>query len=300
VGARAARACERRRHVKLSLALRLGRVSNLPTVASNVLTGAALSGAAPHPVRLAAWTCAIALFYVAGMYLNDAFDRGWDARHRPERPIPSGAVSARTVFAAGFGMLAAGLALVAVLTFAEAGGGASGLLSALALAALIVIYDLHHKGKAIGPLLMGGCRVLVYVTVAFGLGGAWRTSVTLAVLSLLGYLMGLTYVARQENLRALTQLWPLALLATPFALNPPRALDARAGCFALLLLCVLDALRLMFRAARRDIPGAVGRLLAGICLLDALLATQLRPAYVLPCLLAYALTRLLQRFTPAT
>jgi hypothetical protein len=286
--------------VKLSLALRLGRVSNLPTVASNVLTGVALSGAAPGPGALAAWTGAIALFYVAGMYLNDAFDRGWDAQHRPERPIPSGAAAATTVFVAGFGMLAAGLALLAALALGARGGGWPGVASGLGLAALIVIYDLHHKGNPLGPLLMGGCRVLVYVTVALGLGAGWHADATRAALSLLGYLMGLTYVARQENLRALTQLWPLALLALPFMLNVPRRLDARCACFALLLLVVLDALYRMFRTARRDIPGAVSRLLAGICVLDALLVATLRPAYVLPCLCGYVLARLLQHFTPAT
>jgi 4-hydroxybenzoate polyprenyltransferase len=283
----------------LSLALRLGRVANLPTVVSNVLTGAALSALAPGPGVLAAFSCALALFYVGGMYLNDAFDRDWDARHRPERPIPSGAVSRTSVFAAGFGMLLAGLVLVTALSYSS-GGGVSGLLGALALAALIVIYDWHHKGNALGPLLMGGCRVLVYVTVALALGAGWGSPATRAVLSLLGYLMGLTYVARQENLRALTQLWPLGLLAAPFALNVPRALDGQAACFVLLLLAVLDALWVMFRAARRDIPGAVGRLIAGICLLDALLVAQLRAGYVLPCLAAYVLARLLQRYTPAT
>jgi hypothetical protein len=285
--------------VRLSLALRLGRVANLPTVVSNVLTGAALSTLAPEPWLLAAFSCAMALFYVGGMYLNDAFDRDWDARNRPERPIPSGAVRAATVFAAGFAMLLAGLVLTTAISYGN-GGGVWGLLGALALGALIVTYDFHHKGNALGPLLMGGCRVLVYVTVALSLGAAWSGTATCAVLSLLGYLMGLTYVARQENLRALTQLWPLGLLATPFALNVPRALDARAACFVFLLVAVLDALRLMFRAQRRDIPGAVGRLIAGICLLDALLVAPLRPSYVLPCLAGYVLARLLQRYTPAT
>jgi len=296
--------------VKLSLALRLGRVANLPTVVSNVLTGAALSvearafageqnTPAPGLGLLAALSGAMALFYVGGMYLNDAFDREWDARNRPERPIPSGAVSATTVFTAGIGMLVAGLVLVCALSYAN-GGGVSGLLGGLALGALIVTYDWNHKGNALGPLLMGGCRVLVYVTVALSLGAAWGGAATCAVLSLLGYLMGLTYVARQENLRALTQLWPLGLLAAPFALNVPRALDARAVCFVFLLLAVLDALRLMFRAERRDIPGAVGRLIAGICLLDGLLVAQLHASYVLPCLAAYVLARLLQRYTPAT
>ena len=35
------------------------------------------------------------MFYIGGMYLNDAFDRDIDARERPERPIPSGHVGAR-------------------------------------------------------------------------------------------------------------------------------------------------------------------------------------------------------------
>jgi hypothetical protein len=286
--------------VKLSLALKLGRVSNLPTLASNVLTGAALSGAQPAAPVLAAWIAALALFYVGGMYLNDAFDRGWDAQHRPERPIPSGAVRAATVFAAGFGMLAAGLAWVALLALGEHGGGWPALLSAAGLAVVIVVNDLHHKGNALGPLLMGSCRVFVYVTVAVGLGGAWNATATRAAIALLGYLMGLSYVARQENLRALKQLWPLALLAAPFLLHPPLTPDPQTACAVLLLVAVLDALWLMFRARARDIPGAVGRLIAGISLLDALLVAALRPAYVLPCIVAYLLTRLLQRYVAAT
>ena len=39
----------------------------------------------------------------AACILNDAFDARHRRRQRPERPIPSGQVSARTVFAAGFG-----------------------------------------------------------------------------------------------------------------------------------------------------------------------------------------------------
>ena len=58
-------------------ALRLGRVSNLPTVWTNVIAGAALATLeipwkAVVPVALAA-----SLLYVAGMFLNDAFDVRW-------------------------------------------------------------------------------------------------------------------------------------------------------------------------------------------------------------------------------
>ena len=56
----------------------------------------------------------MSLHYVGGMFLNDAFDREIDAVERPERPIPSGAMSATEVFAIGYGMLVAGTVLLAV------------------------------------------------------------------------------------------------------------------------------------------------------------------------------------------
>lgn len=139
--------------------LRLGRVSNLPTVWTNVLAGTALAGPAPACAPIVAVSLSLSCLYVAGMCLNDAFDRSWDARHRPERPIPAGDVRARSVFAAGFGLLLAGLLLLpwaAPGTLAPAGG--------LALGALIVLYDTTHKRNPIAPLLMGLCRAAVYLT----------------------------------------------------------------------------------------------------------------------------------------
>ena len=61
-------------------ALRLGRVSNLPTVWTNVLAAAALSGALAGSHgdagagALGGLLLAMSLFYVGGMFLNDAFD----------------------------------------------------------------------------------------------------------------------------------------------------------------------------------------------------------------------------------
>jgi 4-hydroxybenzoate polyprenyltransferase len=46
------------------------------------------------------------------MYLNDASTAAGTPSTRPERPIPAGEVPARTVFAAGFAMMAAGLAVL--------------------------------------------------------------------------------------------------------------------------------------------------------------------------------------------
>jgi 4-hydroxybenzoate polyprenyltransferase len=142
----------------LHTALRLGRASNLPTVWTNVAAGMALSAPwLPHAL-LAVLAVAVSLSYVGGMYLNDAFDAGWDARHRPDRPIPAGHVRRGTVFAAGFGMLAAGALLVALAT-----GFGPAFRAALVLAGAILIYDVAHKANPLSPLIMAACRVAVYL-----------------------------------------------------------------------------------------------------------------------------------------
>src|SRR5262249_61685549 len=94
--------------LSLTALLTLGRVSNLPTVWTNVLTGAVLAGGAWHDGRTGIVLVAMSLFYVGGMYLNDYFDRGIDARERPGRPIPAGDVAADLVAIVGLGLLAAG------------------------------------------------------------------------------------------------------------------------------------------------------------------------------------------------
>ncbi len=139
--------------------LKLGRVSNLPTVWSNGLAGWALSGAALEAGALALLLIALSLFYVAGMYLNDAFDAGVDARERAERPIPMGEVGRATVFALGFAMLGLGALIAFTL------GVGSGL-AGLALAGAVVLYDWLHKRTVLSPLIMGACRLLTYVTAA--------------------------------------------------------------------------------------------------------------------------------------
>ena len=92
-------------------ALRLGRVSNLPTVWTNTLAGIVLAGGDVLEARSLALFVAMSLFYLGGMYLNDAFDAEIDARERPERPIPSDRVSRGLVFALGFGAVMIGLTI---------------------------------------------------------------------------------------------------------------------------------------------------------------------------------------------
>jgi 4-hydroxybenzoate polyprenyltransferase len=290
--------------VTWSDALKLGRVSNLPTVWTNALAGVVLAGGAAADARVPWILLAMSLCYVAGMYLNDAFDREFDARHRPERPIPSGTVSARTVFTAGFGMLAAGVALLGWLGFGyEQGTGWPPLVAGAALAASIVWYDLHHKGNAASPLLMGLCRALVYVAAACVVVGRPPAAVYVGALLLLSYLIGLTYVARQEHLGRVANLWPLLFLALPIAWGARVALQG--GFVAMLWLLftawVLFALSFLRRRRPGDVPRAVGHLLAGICLWDALvIAAAGQPALAAAALGLFALTLMLQRVVSPT
>jgi len=177
----------------LHTALRLGRVSNVPTVWTNVLAGCALAGAIPGAAAVALLGCAISLFYVGGMYLNDAFDAPWDAAHRADRPIPAGLVGRRTVFVAGFAMLVAGAALVA---WAQPGRAA--VVASLALGGLIVLYDVSHKGNPLSPVVMALCRVCVYAIAALAVAVPPPGRVYIGAAVLFAYLVLLSAFARRE------------------------------------------------------------------------------------------------------
>ncbi|WP_437945215.1 UbiA family prenyltransferase [Sorangium sp. So ce296] len=255
--------------------LRLGRVSNLPTVWTNVLCGMALSGAGVRAPEVALVGFAVSLMYVGGMFLNDAFDREIDARERPERPIPSGLVSAREVFAVGYGLLGAGVLLVGGHAHLAGRGAAPAVASAL-LAGAIVLYDAWHKGNPLSPALMGLCRVLVYGTAALAAGGQLGSAVLGGGMALLFYLIGLTAIAKQENLLAVRSLWALGFMAVPFLYTLGAPLTGLVGTIAYGALagCVIHAVRLL-RGTRRDrIPRAVVTLIAGISLLDAVLIAR--------------------------
>lgn len=175
--------------------LLLSRVSNLPTVWTNVLAGVTIAGAVPEARTLVFLAAAISLMYCGGMFLNDAFDRGSDARFRPDRPIPAGEVSASRVFAIGFGLLALGELLV-VLT-----GAVTAAFWGLALAAAIVYYDARHKVEPLGPLVMGICRGLVYCVAAAAVSVVSPLVLSMAAI-LVAYVVALTWVAKQIGPKA--------------------------------------------------------------------------------------------------
>ena len=290
--------------MKLSIALKLGRVSNLPTVWSNVLTGMALAGAATLDLRLLLVVVSLSLFYVGGMFLNDAFDHGFDAKARPERPIPSGQVSAAQVHAFGFGMMVVGLALLAWVGYRhEPLTQWRPVAAGLALAGAIVFYNWHHKNNPLSPLVMGVCRMLVYLTAALAVSAVVPAQVVVAAVTLLCYLIGLTYAAKKEHLGRLENIWPLAFLAVPLIYGIYLAPAQPVVVLPLVLLSAwaLYALRLLRRRKPGDVPRAVVSLIAGISLLDAmLLAGSGHVLFASLAGVAFVITLALQRWISGT
>lgn len=292
---------------------RLGRVSNLPTVWTNVLAALALSQVSVTAQQGLSLMAALSLFYVGGMFLNDAFDRELDAVERPGRPIPAGLVSPPTVFLAGGALLLMGAA--SCVQLAQSSFHSSPLLasaSAAGLAGCIVFYNAFHKGNPLSPLVMGLCRVMVYVTVAFTVSSRWVPAVGVGCLALLAHLIGLTYVAKQESLNRLKSLWPLALLAaTPIygwslAQRQLNGIPYSALFVVLLMLWVVHSVRFLLvrmtiLPGPPSVPGAVVRLIAGIALVDAvLIASTGRLAWAAAAVAGCGLTRVLQRYVPGT
>ncbi len=285
-----------------AVALRLGRVSNLPTVWTNALAGVALAGASPWQWAIVPVALGLSLAYLGGMYLNDAFDRGIDARERPSRPIPSGAIDANTVFALGFGLL---LAAVAVLATAARGFDAPPdgvVLAGLALGGAIISYNWNHKGNRFSPLSMAACRLLAYVAAGLAATATVPGPLLAAGAVSLCYLIGLTYIAKRETLGSLGSLWPLLFLAAPLVYGALMA----GGAAGLLVLAALAgligvALWLLRRRQSGDIPRAVVSLIAGISLVDALfLAVAGWPGAVMLALACFATTLVLQRWISGT
>jgi hypothetical protein len=285
-------------------ALRLARVSNLPTVWTNVLAGVALAGGEPWSSRALVLIAALSLFYSGGMFLNDAFDHAIDARERPQRPIPVGAAGLEDVFAGGFAMLLTGVALVLLAAAGFVPGtGWQGPLAGITLSGAILFYDWNHKGSRLSPLFMALCRSLTYLTA--GLAAARPASDDVWIVALIGgcHIVGLTYVARQENMTQLENLWPLALLAVPLAYGLWLATGTSLGMVLWLALCacVVLALRWLRRRDPGDVKRAVVTLIAAVSLLDGLfLAAASWSMAALVAAAAFGLTLLLQRVVPGT
>jgi 4-hydroxybenzoate polyprenyltransferase len=150
---------------------------------------------------------------------------------------------------------------------------------------------------------MGLCRVLIYVGAGLAVTLALPDAQWIGAALLLCYLIGLTYVAKQENLARVENLWPLAFLAAPVAYGAwlAAAQWAVAPFWLLFTAWMLVALWFLHRRRKGDIPRAVVSLIAGISLLDALLiAGAGSPGLALAGLAGFGVTLFFQRYVSGT
>jgi 4-hydroxybenzoate polyprenyltransferase len=172
--------------------LLLARLSNLPTVWTNVAAAYVVARAPFDSLPLA--LAALSSFYTAGMFLNDVADASFDAASRSDRPIPRGDVSRTEALIVAVVLMAIGAGLLARQPFPL-----PALAWSVALTAAIVFYDLNHKGKWYGPIVMGLCRALVYAVAAAGAAGVVSLGVAAAAAVMWVYVIGLTQVAKMSG-----------------------------------------------------------------------------------------------------
>ncbi len=252
----------------------LGRISNLPTCMSGAIAGFYLGGGnlLSDWFLLLASCFTIVCFYEAGMVFNDFFDREVDAIERPERPIPSGRISPFHAQMMGGALLAIGLLTVRAFF-------PHGLVIALVLVMMILIYDRWHLHWTISPLIMGTCRGLIYPLSACAAG--WTPAIsswTRLPLEMALYVSFLSWLARDEMIPTL----PRAKQTLPFLASSVWFLDGQSLAQGdsliqcALLLGVLWSVYLGVRLFKFEIRvrEAVGGMLAAIALWDAaILAT---------------------------
>jgi 4-hydroxybenzoate polyprenyltransferase len=185
--------------------LTLARVSNIPTVWSNVLMAWALTGG-QGGIGLGLALMGGTLLYAGGCTLNDACDARWDRAHKPDRLIPSGTMTERTVWALGLTEMGLGLAC-----FIAAQPASWFWPAGLALG--ILAYDFRHKETPWSVVVMGACRALLILSAAAVAGDALNWKILTAAGIVWFYIIGLSLLARRESrpggglLRALRPQW---------------------------------------------------------------------------------------------
>lgn len=151
--------------------LQLFRAPNLFTVPGDslvgfiIITGGWLNGMAL--VGVVASLC----FYAAGLAMNDLADLEEDRRDRPNRPLPSGAISPSAAKGAVLLLVSGGLALLWAFTSAKTTTLGAGLVISITLYNYIT-----KKIPVLGAINMGACRTLSLLLGAFVAGAENHTT----------------------------------------------------------------------------------------------------------------------------
>ncbi len=134
------------------------RPANVVTSVADVLAGIAISGLILDPDNLLQAVLPLCLstigLYAGGIVFNDVFDADLDRIERPERAIPSGAVSLQQAVWLGSILLLCGI------LFASLYSSVSGWIAAVISIAALVYNRFSKHHVFFGPVNMGLCRGL--------------------------------------------------------------------------------------------------------------------------------------------
>lgn len=304
-------------------ALQLGRVSNLPTVWTNVMVGIYITSYhRPFNYQLLLFL-SFSLFYIGGMYLNDAFDAKYDMEHQPYRPIPSGQTKQITVLVAGFCLLGLGIIILSTAGELLSGTPTQPGLIGIILAASIVFYNWRHKGRWYAPAVMGVNRALVYIGACSAVSGKFDIRSLILSVPIFVYIIAITLIAKKHATKKGSLFLPASLLflvLLPFVIfyydemtytGYPRLtavisfLESSSPGYLTLLIffsCwLVFSLSILFKKDSRLKDWSIAFLIAGICILDALLIGTFASTYIAVIALAmFPLTLFLQKFVKGT
>lgn len=277
----------------------LGRVSNLPTVWANCLTGWVLAGQTHFPVSFWLMQLSATFFYIGGMYWNDAFDSDWDQKHAPERPIPRGDCSRKLVWVLGSVWFGIGFSIAIFINI-------KAFLISLPLFLTIFLYDWIHKKISWSSVIMAGCRFWL-ILFACGAGSPSDPIPGFAIWSalfLFTYIVGLSYIARHERLDSPFDLWPVVFLFAPvlwaFIFHDPVNRLTILAFVIPFVLWTLFALRYVLFPAIRKPGKAVSLLLAGMVLVDLMFIQPWGGPFLYCYIALFILCPITQRWIPAT
>ncbi|WP_299495685.1 UbiA family prenyltransferase [uncultured Shewanella sp.] len=299
----------------------LGRVSNLPTVWTNVLaaslfTSVMLGQQVPflNLVFLSRWLLVligISLMYLGGMFLNDAVDAQWDKAHQVVRPITQEWISQRSVYLFSYFLLLSGIVLLTFAGWYHLGNFAGGY-AGLSLFLLILFYNLFHKTWVYSRVLMGGCRAGVYLTTGLLMGGL-SIDLIYASLCLGMYIVGITLLAQFEHYSGRKSVKSSLLFIASLLLLSPCYLVFFMSTNLILYLLLSGFVVILFRQFNSVIqsvflyktrliqPSNIGALLATIPLFDAIvLASVQQFGACVVCLCVYACLPKLQQWISPT
>ena len=249
------------------------RPANVVTAHADILAGYAAAGAT-NGVHLFLLLAATTGLYGGGVVFNDVFDAKLDAVERPERPIPSGAVSEKV--ASTFGGLLLGVGVMFAWLCSPVSGAV-----ALATGASALVYDRFGKHHPLlGPMNMGLCRGLNLMLGLSAVAEASATHWPVAMITLC-YIAGITSLSRGEVLggtrtaASIAAIWLVGSLAAAVgvAVSQGTRVMFAVPFFALLLYRIAGPFWRAFRSLNAaDIRVAVKAGILSLIVLNASIA----------------------------